>query len=237
MRAVLLVAATLAVSVSAEQACSALQHGVDFLNEDHQSSKPATSAAECCSLCEANPACKAFTYQGTQHSCYMKGSNKGQSKNPACISGCKGGQCPPSPPAPPHHGPSPPGPARAPCLGEFTRCQSGECSMSSRSCGGGCKSGQYVCPSDQKTCVDSVAEYSKCPGMKGTHLDATLDIEKRLDYLVAHTNLTEQINQLQNRAPEIFELGIAEYQWLNDDQHGVARTPAHATVFANGVRV
>ena len=24
-------------------------------------------------------------------------------------------------------------------------------------------------------------------------------------------------------------------QWLNDDQHGVARTPAHATVFANGV--
>jgi beta-glucosidase len=29
--------------------------------------------------------------------------------------------------------------------------------------------------------------------------------------------------------------GIPAYQWLNDDQHGVARTPANATVFPNGV--
>ena len=105
--------------------------------------------------------------------------------------------------------------------------------MSSRSCGSGCKG--YVCPSDQSTCIDSVTDYPKCPGLKGTHLDVSLDIEKRLDYIVQHTNLTEQIAQLQNKAPEIYELGIAEYQWLNDDQHGVARTPAHATVFANGV--
>jgi hypothetical protein len=136
----------------------------------------------------------------------------------AQISGCKGDACPPSPPGPP----GPPGPpsTREPCLGEFTRCASGECTMSSQSCGGGCKTGEYVCPSDQKTCVPSAAAYSQCPGMAGTHLDHTLDIEKRLDYIVAHTNLTEQIQQLQNKAPEIFELGISEYQWLNDDQHG-----------------
>ena len=174
---------------------------------------------------------QAFTFQTQQKSCYLKGSNRGQRSDPNCISGCKGGKCPPSPP-----GPSPPAPSgpRQPCVGEFTRCSSGECAMSKRSCGT-CQPGQYVCPSDQKTCVDSAADYSKCPGLRGTHLDATLDIEKRLDYIVAHVNLSEQIQQLQNRAPEIFELGIAEYQWLNDDQHGVARTPAHATVFANGV--
>ena len=107
--------------------------------------------------------------------------------------------------------------------------------MSTRSCGGGCKPGEYVCPSDQKTCVASAADYSKCPGLAGTHLDHTLDIEKRLDFMVAHMNLTEQIGQLTNKAPEIYELGVPEYNWLNDDQHGVARTPARATVFANGV--
>lgn len=216
------------------EVCSALLHGFDFLNQEHQSDKPASSPAECCALCEANPACKAFTYQTEQQKCYMKASNGGKTQNSACISGCKGGTCPPSPPAPPHRGPSPPGPPRQPCTGEFTRCASGECAMSSRSCGGGCKPGQYVCPSDQKSCV-APADYSKCPGMKGTHLDSSLDIEKRLDYIVQHTNLTEQIGQLQNTAPEIYSLGIPEYQWLNDDQHGVARTPAHATVFANGV--
>ena len=29
-------------------------------------------------------------------------------------------------------------------------------------------------------------------------------------------------------------MGIPKYQWLNDDQHGVARTTANATVFPNG---
>ena len=219
--------------LGAASACSKLEHGFDFKNTDHQSSHKATSAAECCSLCDAAPACKAFTFSTPQRSCYLKGSNAGKTPNPTTISGCKAAVCPPSAPAPPP-GPDPSAP-REPCSGEFTRCASGECTMSSRSCGGGCKAGEYVCPSDQKTCVASAAAYGQCPGMKGTHLDQTLDLEKRLDYIVAHTNLTEQIMQLQNKAPEVFELGISEYQWLNDDQHGVARTPAHATVFANGV--
>ena len=114
-----------------------------------------------------------------------------------------------------------------PCLGEFTRCpDSGVCTMSSHWCGAksGCKRGQYLCPSDSRTCVDSAADYAKCPGIKGTHLDWTLGTEARLDFLVAHTSLSAQIGQLHNTAPELLELGVPEYQWLNDDQHGVART-------------
>lgn len=125
-----------------------------------------------------------------------------------------------------------------PCLGEFTRCpDSGVCTMSTRWCGAksACKPGQYLCPSDSMTCVDTAADYVHCPGFKGTHLDWTLDAEARLDYLVAHANLSVQISQLQNTAPEMVELGIPAFQWLNDDQHGVARTPARATVFPNGV--
>ena len=99
---------------------------------------------------------------------------------------------------------------------------------------GRCKAGQYLCPSDQQTCVDSAADYVDCPKVTGTHLDWKLDIETRLDYLVAHTDLDTQVNQLQNTAPSIDELGIPQYQWLNDDQHGVARTTARATAFPNG---
>ena len=103
-------------------------------------------------------------------------------------------------------------------------------------CGGkaGDKRGWYLCPSDQKTCVPSAEEYVKCPGMRGTHLDWTLDIEARLDYLANATDLQAQVDQLQNGAPALVELGIPAYQWLNDDQHGVARTTALATVFPNG---
>lgn len=120
------------------------------------------------------------------------------------------------------------------CLGEFTPCRkTRECVMDESFCGT-CKPGQYLCPSDQKTCVDSAADYVKCPKMKGTHLDWTLPIEQRLDFLVAHTSLDTQIQQLMNGPPPINELGIPAYQWLNDDQHGIGRTTARATVFPNG---
>lgn len=117
------------------------------------------------------------------------------------------------------------------CLGEFSMCDSGECSMGP--CGG-CEPGQYLCPSDQTTCVDSAADYTKCPGIKGTHFDWTMDDEARLDYLVANATLEEQVAQMTNTAPAITRLGIPAYNWLNDDQHGVARTSANATVFPNG---
>ena len=70
------------------------------------------------------------------------------------------------------------------CLGEFTLCPSGECTMSNSTCGA-CKPTEYLCPSDLTTCVPSAAAYTRCPGMAGTHFDVTLSVEQRLDYLVA----------------------------------------------------
>ena len=205
--------------------CSAgLEPGYDYFNNaPGHTNEPAESVAECCAKCEAiGPSkCAYFTYQTQQKICYLKLSNVGKRSDPNCISGQNPTYTPPKP-----------------CEGEFTACRdSGVCTMSSFWCGSNsaCKTGQYLCPSDSKTCVDTAADYVKCPGIKGTHFDWTLDTEARLDYLVAHANLTTQISQLQNTAPEMLDLGIPEYQWLNDDQHGVARTPAHATVFPNGV--
>lgn len=44
------------------------------------------------------------------------------------------------------------------CVGQFAPCArpSQACSMNATRCAG-CKAGQYVCPSDQKTCVDGPA--------------------------------------------------------------------------------
>lgn len=114
----------------------------------------------------------------------------------------------------------------------------------SDSCGH-CKRGEYLCPSDQQTCVASADAYKTCPGLKGTHLDWSLSEDERLDYLVHNTTTEEQAAQLTNTAPAIERLGIPAYQWLNDDQHGVGRTdgmmpgPVHrtqpkATILPNG---
>ena len=56
----------------------------------------------------------------------------------------------------------------------------------------------------------------------------------RIDYLLAHTTLAEQVAQLQNTAPAIERLGIPSYNWLNDDLHGVGRTTLKTTMFPNG---
>ena len=119
------------------------------------------------------------------------------------------------------------------CLGEFAPCKSGDvCSMSSEC--GPCTKGQYLCPSDQQSCVDSAASYERCPRLNGTHLDHRLGIEQRIDYILAHTTLTEQIGQLTNNAPALTRLGIPSYNWLNDDLHGVGRTSKRATILPNG---
>jgi beta-glucosidase len=99
---------------------------------------------------------------------------------------------------------------------------------------GACKIGQYLCPSDQKTCVNGPEEYSSCPGIKGTHFDSSLDIEARIDYILKNMNVTEQIGQLWNSAPAVDHLGIPEYEWLNDNVHGVGRTSQKATILPNG---
>eukprot|EP00945_MAST-04E_sp_MAST-4E-sp1_P005245 g5245.t1 len=129
------------------------------------------------------------------------------------------------------------------CLGEFVACpRVEECVLNIQDCGScGGVSGPhlYLCPilggSTKKTCVSGAENYTNCPGLKGTHLDHTLSETARLDYLSGKTTLDEKIAQMTNSAPQLYELGIPEYQWLNDDQHGVARTTANATVFPNGV--
>jgi beta-glucosidase len=127
----------------------------------------------------------------------------------------------------------------AQCLGEYVLCSGshGACvldvTLDCKKCDHG-----YLCPTITGVaakCIEKVQDYSTCPGLQNTHLDPTLDEESRLDYLVQHTSVLEQIQQLKNGAPGIHEQGIPAYQWLNDDQHGVARTPANATVFPNGV--
>lgn len=124
--------------------------------------------------------------------------------------------------------------ASSACLGQFAPCSStGACTMSASTCGG-CKSGQYLCPSDQQTCVDGADSYHLCPNLKGTHLDAILTVEERVDYVIAHTSLDEQVAQLSNNAPAIPHLGIPMYQWLNDDVHGVGRAGPNATILPDG---
>ena len=115
------------------------------------------------------------------------------------------------------------------CLGEFSLCNgTGACTLTDCSL---CAKGEYRCPLSA-TCVSGPAAYTECPGLKGTHLDATLDDEARLDYLVSAANLTEQISQLTARAPGIPRLGIPAYNWLNDDVHGLAS--GYGTMFPSG---
>ena len=84
---------------------------------------------------------------------------------------------------------------------------------------GSCKNANensYLCPipaqDGSRTCVDGADKYMTCPMITGTHLDPALSELQRLDYLVAHTSLAEQISQLQNSAPGLPSLGIPEYQ-------------------------
>jgi beta-glucosidase len=121
------------------------------------------------------------------------------------------------------------------CLGEFSYCnETGACTLFGDGvgdCGNSCKSGEYLCPVSA-TCVTGAAGYLGCPGLAGTHLDHTLDVERRLDYLVAHASLEEQAAQLTGQAPALARLGIPSYSWLNDDLHGVAS--GLGTIFPNG---
>ena len=121
------------------------------------------------------------------------------------------------------------------CLGEYSYCNcSGACvldSSNATACGI-CGKGQYLCP-DGSTCAGTAKAYTtECPGLQGTHLDASLPVEARLDYLVAHTTLEDWIGQMFDNAKAIPRLGIPSYVWLNDDVHGV--NGPHATVFPDG---
>jgi beta-glucosidase len=95
------------------------------------------------------------------------------------------------------------------CLGEFEICPTGECVLIADWCGK-CTQGQYLCP-DGQTCVQGAEGYLSCPAIKGTHLDWTLSVDERIAYFVQAATLDVKIQQLQNQAPAIPELGIPFY--------------------------
>lgn len=66
------------------------------------------------------------------------------------------------------------------------------------------------------------------------YLDAVLPVEQRVDDLVKRMTLAEKIAQMQNEAPAIPRLHVAEYDWWNEGLHGVARS-GYATVFPQAI--
>ncbi len=66
------------------------------------------------------------------------------------------------------------------------------------------------------------------------YLDPALPLARRVDDLVGRMTLEEKISQMQNEAPAIPRLHIAEYDWWNEGLHGVARS-GYATVFPQAI--
>lgn len=84
------------------------------------------------------------------------------------------------------------GAASAACLQPYEYCsRTGDCVLFKEDCGR-CKPEQYACPLGD-ACAASALDYINCPGLDGTHLDAKIPIEQRLDYLVAKTNTSVKI--------------------------------------------
>ena len=69
---------------------------------------------------------------------------------------------------------------------------------------------------------------------RNAYLDTNLPLTQRVDDLVSRMTLDEKISQMQNEAPAIPRLHIAEYNWWNEGLHGVARS-GYATVFPQAI--
>ena len=108
----------------------------------------------------------------------------------------------------------PPTAAQAtPCAGEFSRCPNGVCALVAPQQCNQCAAGQYACPMSA-ACVASADAFTSCPGLKGTHFDATLSVEARLDYIFAQKlTVAELITQMTDNATEIPRLGIPKCAW------------------------
>jgi beta-glucosidase len=66
------------------------------------------------------------------------------------------------------------------------------------------------------------------------YLDPNVPLTQRVDDLVGRMTLAEKVSQMQNAAPAIPRLHIAEYDWWNEGLHGVARS-GYATVFPQAI--
>src|ERR1035441_2578392 len=67
-----------------------------------------------------------------------------------------------------------------------------------------------------------------------SYLNPALPVAQRVDDLVSRMTLDEKISQMQNEAPAIPRLHIAEYNWWNEGLHGVTRS-GYATVFPQAI--
>ena len=66
------------------------------------------------------------------------------------------------------------------------------------------------------------------------YLDTSLNLDDRVDDLVARMTLEEKISQMRNEAPAIERLGVPAYNWWSEGLHGVARAGL-ATVFPQAI--
>jgi beta-glucosidase len=78
------------------------------------------------------------------------------------------------------------------------------------------------------------APRAQVPSAPAPYLNPSLPVEQRVDDLVRRMTLDEKISQMQNEAPGIPRLHIAEYNWWNEGLHGVARS-GYATVFPQAI--
>ncbi len=65
--------------------------------------------------------------------------------------------------------------------------------------------------------------------------DRSLNIEARVNDLVARMTLEEKVAQMLNAAPAIPRLGVPAYNWWSESLHGVARTPFKVTVYPQAI--
>ena len=66
------------------------------------------------------------------------------------------------------------------------------------------------------------------------YLNPDLPLPQRVDDLIGRMTLREKVSQMQNQAPAIPRLHVAEYDWWNEGLHGVARS-GYATVFPQAI--
>lgn len=121
------------------------------------------------------------------------------------------------------------------CFGEFSTCENGSCALTLDACAQ-CPPTQYACPLSTACFAPGPGGegFSSCPGLAGTHFDASLPTARRLDFMFATPwTVAEFISQMTENATDIPRLSIPRYSYLNDDQHGVKE--ADATAFPNGV--
>ena len=82
----------------------------------------------------------------------------------------------------------------------------------------------------------ALAEGAAAPAAtaKPIYLDPDRGFAERAADLVSRMTLEEKVAQMQNAAPAIPRLGVAEYDWWNEALHGVARA-GEATVFPQAI--